>query len=147
MKPLRKRHLQVWTLLAILIPAGIITGYMAVSKNVFNKLLQEDKTAALPVVINKIEKKNYSVYLRSSADKKNYQLQWINKRESTTPSSLIYKAYPNLSHGGALEPAELIGRIETNCNNYFPLKKDSTNTYHFILYDIIHHQTIDTIKF
>jgi hypothetical protein len=75
MKPLRKRHLQAWTLLAILIPAGIISGYMAVPKNVFNKLLQEDKTAALPVVINKIEKKNYSVYLRSSADKKNYQLQ------------------------------------------------------------------------
>lgn len=147
MKPLRKSHLQIWTLLAILIPAGIISGYMAVPKNVFNKLLQEDKTAALPAVISKIEKKNYSVYLRSSADKKNYQLQWINKRESTTPSSLIYKAYPNRSHGGALEPAELIGRIESQGSYYFPLREDSINMYHFILYDIIHQQTIDTIKF
>jgi hypothetical protein len=147
MKPLRKRHLQVWILLAILIPAGIISGYMAVPKNVFNTLLQQDKTAALPLVIKTFNKKDYSVCLRRSTDKNNYQLQWINKRESTIPSSLIYKAYPNLSHGGALEPAELLGRIETKGNNYFPLKKDSTNTYHFILYDIIHHQTIDTIKF
>jgi hypothetical protein len=147
MKPLRKRHLQVWILLAVLIPAGIISGYMAVPKNVFNTLLQQDKTAALPVVINKIEKENYSVYLRSSADRNNHQLQWSNSKESTIPSSLIYKTSPNSPTRGTLESAELIGRIESTGSFYFPLKEDSTNTYHFILYDIIHQKTIDTIKF
>lgn len=30
MKPLRKRHLQIWIMLAVLVPAGIISGYMVV---------------------------------------------------------------------------------------------------------------------
>lgn len=139
MKPLRKRHLQVWILLAVLIPGGIISGYMAVPKQEYSKLLQEDRMMALPVEINKIENKNYSVYLRSSADRKNYQLQWINKGESIQPSSLIYK----LSNG----EKELIGRVESTGTYFFPLKTDSTNKYNFIVYDIIHQQTTDTINF
>jgi len=90
-------------------------------------------------VINKMETKNYSVYLRSSADKKNYQLQWINTRASTQPSSLIYKE----SNG----EKELIGRIGSNGTYFFTLKADSTNRYKFILFDIIHRQTTDIIKF
>jgi hypothetical protein len=139
MKPLRKRHLQVWTLLAVLIPAGIISGYFVIPKEATNKLIQEDSTAALPVTVNKIDRKGYLVYLRSSADKMNLQLQWINTKASIIPSSLIYKT------GNAEK--ELIGRVEGQGSFYFPLKADSTNTYHFILYDIIHQQTIDTINF
>ena len=138
-KPLRKRHLQLWSLLAVLIPAGIISAYFVIPKDAVNKLIQEDKTASLPLVINKVERKDYSVYLRSSADKKNYQLQWVNPKASTLPSSLIYK----LTNG----EKELIGRIESIGNYYFPLKADSANSYNFILYDIIHQQTIDAIKF
>ena len=139
MKPLRKRHLQVWILLAVLIPAGIISAYIAVPVQATGHLFQRDTTAALPVVINKMETKNYSVYLRSSADKKNYQLQWINTRASTQPSSLIYKE----SNG----EKELIGRIGSNGTYFFTLKADSTNRYKFILFDIIHRQTTDIIKF
>ncbi len=147
MKTLRKKHLHIWILLAVLIPAGIISGYMAVPKQVFNNLLQQYKAEALPVIVNKLQLENYSVYLRSSVDKKNYQLQWNNLKASTHPSSLIYKAYPNPNKGGALEPADLIGRIETAGSYFFSLKEDSTYSYNFILYDIIHQQTIDTIKF
>jgi hypothetical protein len=138
-KPLRKRHLQVWTLFAFLIPAGIISAYIVVPEEAFSKLLQEDKTAALPVVINKAERKNYSLYLRSSTDKKKYQLQCVNAKESTLPSALIYQ----LNNG----EKELIGRIESTGSYYFSLKADTTNWYNFILHDIIHQQTIDTINF
>lgn len=139
MKPLRKRHLQIWTLLTVLIPAGIISGYMAMPKQAFNKLIQEDKTDALPVVIKRVERNDYSVYLRSSDDKKNYQLQWINTKASTLPSSLIYQ----LNNG----EKELIGRVESAGSYYFPLKEDTSGRYNFILYDIIHQQAIDTVKF
>ena len=138
-KPLRKRHLQVWSLLAVLIPAGIFSGYFVIPKEATNKLIQENKMTGLRVVINKAEGKNYTVYLRSSDDKKNYQLQWINTKAATQPSSLIYK----LSNGGK----ELIGRVEPVGSYYFPLKADSTNSYIFILYDIIHQQITDTINF
>ena len=138
-KPLRKRHLQVWTLLAVLIPAGIFSGYFVIPKEATNKLIQEDKMTGLPVVINKAEGKNYTVYLRSSDDKKNYQLQWINTKASMQLSSLIYK----LRNG----EKELIGRVEPVGSYYFSLKADSTNSYIFILYDIIHQQITDTINF
>lgn len=139
MKPLRKRHLQLWALLAVLIPSGIISGYLVVPAQPVGRLLQEDRSGALPVVVGKTEKKNYSVYLRSSADRKNYQLQWINTKPSAEPSSLIYKE----SNG----EQELVGRTGSTGMYYFPLKADTTNRYRFILYDIIHKQITDSIKF
>ncbi len=139
MKPLRKRHLQVWTLLAVLIPAGIIGAYLAVPEQVTGDLLQEDKTAALPVVLKKAEGKNHSVYLRSSADKKNYQLQWIPTNVSAQPSSLIYKE--------ANGEKELVGRVGSAGSYFFTLKAGTPDRCNFILYDIIHQQIIDTIKF
>lgn len=137
-KPLRKRHLQIWTLFAVMIPIGIISGYMAIPGQVSNKLLQEDKTEALPVVVNKKETINYSVYLRSSADKNNYQLQWINKKTSIQPSSLICKLSGS--------EKELIGRVGSTGAYFFPLLKDSAGQYNFIVYDIIHQQTTDSIN-
>lgn len=137
-KPLRKRHLQIWMLFSVLIPVGIISGYMAVPKQESSKLLQEDKTVALPVLINKVEGKNYSVYLLSSEDKKNYQLQWIIKKTFTQPSSLIYKLSGS--------EKELIGRVGSTGTYFFPVKEDSTGQYNFLVYDIIHRITTDSIN-
>jgi hypothetical protein len=139
MKPLRKRHLQIWVALAILIPVGVVAAYSVVPKQVIDKLLQEDKSIALPVEIKKWAGKNYAVFLRSSADGKHYQLQWSVIDASTAPSSLIYQ----IKH----DEKELIGRIAEKGNYYFPLNTGSGNNYRFVLYDIIHQQVIDTIKF
>jgi L-2-hydroxyglutarate oxidase LhgO len=138
-KPLRKRHLQVWIALAILLPVGIISAYRVVPKQVIDALLQEDKSTALPVEIKKLSRKDYAVFLRSSNDKKHYQLQWNVIDASTAPSSLIYQ----ITQG----EKELIGRVAAKGDYYFPLSADSSNSYNFVLYDIIHQQAIDTIKF
>jgi hypothetical protein len=138
-KPLRKRHLQVWLLSAVLIPAGIISAYMVVPKPVYDKLLQEDKTEPLPAVINKFEGKDFRLFLRSSPDKKNYQLQWSNLKGAAEPSLLIYKEVDG--------EKELIGRIGSAGNYFFPLKEDPAGRYEFILYDIIHQKTTGIIKF
>ena len=138
-KPLRKRHLQIWGLLAVLIPAGIISAYIVVPKEALDKLLQQDTTAALPVEIKKAERKDYTAFLRGSNDKNKYQLQVNILGESKTPSSLIYQ----ITKG----EKELIGRVATRGSYYFSLTADSSNRYTFILYDIIHQQTIDTLKF
>jgi len=46
-KSLRKRHLQIWILWAILLPGGIIVAYMAVPGKVRQELLQPaSKTSA-----------------------------------------------------------------------------------------------------
>ncbi len=138
-KRLRKRHLLIWTILAILIPAAIISAYRVVPKQTQDILLQQDKTIALPVEIKKIERNNFTAFLRSSEDRKNYQLQWDVTNESTAPSILIYQENNN--------EKELIGRLASKGSYYFSIKADSTNRYNFILYDIIHQQTIDSINF
>lgn len=144
MKPLRKRHLQIWTALAILIPIGIIVAYINVPKKVIGELIQVDSEKALPLVINSVDKLNYSVVLRSNEDKTQLQLEWINKTASVYPSSLIYKIRNEKQE---LKEAELIGRVEAKGHFYFPLKKDSTNKYQFILYDIIHKKQTDIVNF
>jgi L-2-hydroxyglutarate oxidase LhgO len=138
MKPLRKRHLQIWVALAILLPVGIISGYRVVPLRVIGKLLQDDKSIALPAEVKKVTRKDYSACLRSSDDKKLYQLQWNVIDASTVPSSLIYQM--NGSEN------ELIGRVAAKGSYYFSLSADS-RSYNFVLYDIIHQQAIDTIKF
>lgn len=143
MRPLRKRHLQIWTVWAIIIPIGMIAAYVAVPKKITGELIRVDSGKALPLVINSVDKTNYSVVLRSSEDKSKLQLEWINKMASIYPSSLIYKLSNDKQE---LKDAELIGRVEAKGHFYFPLKNDSAAKNIFVLYDIIHQQKIDLIN-
>lgn len=148
-KPLRKRHLQIWTLWSVLIPIGIISAMLVRPKFPKDKLLQPLATVALPIVLKSAERENYTINIRSNSDTSHLQLEWTNKKTLTYPTATIYKASPNSSGGGAFKPqaADLIGRVETRGTYYFHLKKSSNNNYHFILYDFIHNQTIDSITF
>jgi hypothetical protein len=144
-RPLRKRHFQIWVVLAIILPAGIISGWQAIKLPVKNSLLQPSPSAALPVNIENIGKPNYATSLRASTDKSSWQLEWINNAELTAPSAIIYQ-----TKGGndKIEDGDIIGRIEGRGVFHFPLKKDTSgNPFHFVLYDIIHHQVIDRINF
>lgn len=138
-KQQRKKHAFVWMTFAVLIPAVIISAYMVVPKPISQQVLQLNSEIALPVIVKEMQQKNYTALLRCNSSKNNYQLQLTLANESTHPSSLIYQ----------LKNAEkeLIGRVATKGTYYFPLKADSSNSYHFILYDIIHGQNIDSINF
>jgi len=49
-KSQRKKHLQIWTLWAVLIPVGIIVAWMSVPKKVTQELLQPPaKTLSLEI--------------------------------------------------------------------------------------------------
>ena len=151
-RPLRKRHLQIWSTLLVLIPTGIITAWLSIKRPVHSNVLQPASEQALPKIIFSTDKESYAVRLRADESGAR-QLEWINKDVLAVPSAVIYKASPNPSQGGvygkfSLEHAELIGRIEARGTYYFPLKEDSTNLHsQFILYDFIHEQIIDTINF
>jgi hypothetical protein len=138
-KSLRKRHLQIWALWAVLMPVGIIAAWLAVPQKAVDKLLQPEAGTALPVAIQSVEKESYIVTLRSNKENTQYQLQWINRKPSTVPSSLIYKVSPPEN--------ELVGRVDARGTYYFPLGIDSNNMYRFILYDIIKKRTIDSVNF
>lgn len=145
-KTLRKRHLQIWTILALLLPVGIISGWLVIPREQNIKLLQPAPVKALPVVFKSIERASYAIKIRTDEAKQQWQMEWKSKCILTIPSAVIYKL-----NEPAIDSAkrELIGRIESTGDYIFPLKNDSTTaaSLHFILYDFIHEQTMDTINF
>jgi hypothetical protein len=146
MKPLRKRHLFIWRLLALLLPAGIIIAWLSIPKQLLQTLLQPGTTAPLPIIIKTAQKENYTVSIRGNADGSQLQLEWINKAVLQYPTATIYAGNENKN----FKEAKLIGRIEARGNWYFPLdstfRNETGNADHFILFDFIHQQVIDTIN-
>jgi len=144
-KQLRKKHLQVWSLLAITLPVMILAGVLGVKNPVVTgSLFQPAASTALPLITHSVEKGKYTVHLRSSADRSQTQLEWINKASVTNPSALIYQRDGNNKE---IDGNEIIGRIESKGIYRFFLKNDSARSNHFFLYDIIHRQIIDSINF
>ena len=122
MKPLRKRHLQIWIALAILLPLGIAAAWISIPKEAKNKLLQPASAKDLPVTLKTFYSRGpYEVVLQTNADTSEFQLEWMNKQTLTYPTATIYKMPlhdTDIAHG------KLIGRIEAKGNYYF--KVDST---------------------
>lgn len=142
-KQLRKRHFQIWSAMLVVIPLGIIAATLVIPKQTRNALLQPPPSVALPVIIKTVERENYTINLRGSSQIPG-QLEWINKTVLTFPTAVIYKT---ASGKNDISKADLIGRIEARGTYHFDLKYDLTNNYHFILYDFIHQQIIDSINF
>ena len=140
-KPLRQRHFQIWTLWSVLIPVGIIGAVLVRPEFPNDRLLQPERTATLPVVLKSADKDEYTVNIRISADTSQVQLEWINKKTLTHPTATIYETNDETKNiNGAL----LIGRIEARGAYLFKLPRN-TDSYHFIVYDFIHDQIIDSI--
>ena len=144
-KTLRKRHLQVWIAMALLVPAGIVAAYMAVKKPVTDHLLQPVPAIVFPVVIRSIEKENCAISIRRTADSSKFQLQWVNKSVLTEPTATIYQVNSNKNN---ISDNKFIGRIEARGSYCFPGDSSFLEpVLKLIVYDFIHKQIIDTITF
>jgi len=141
-KSLRKRHLQIWTILLVLLPFGIISAKLVVPQQPADALLQPSGKAPLPFIVRSAEKENFAVYIRKSNDS-TFQLHWINKNTLTYPTATIYLA-PGDVHD--IARSLLVGRIEARGTYFFSIKTNAANE-HIIVYDFIHQQIIDTINF
>jgi len=160
-RPLRKRHLQIWILWAILIPVGIIVAWMAVPNKVtqdFNRISNSaptlpQQTIERDTIIASIDKKDYRVNILMPKTivgeirwEYKLKLEFINKKTLRTPSLLIYEV---TAPGENIDKQELLGRIENKATQYFQFKIQDIISLHkeqFILYDIITKQTIDSIN-
>jgi hypothetical protein len=155
MKPLRKRHLQIWIISALLLPAGIIFVWLAIPNQQPVQLLQTPGVALLPVINQARNFNNYTVTLRTNYDRTRWQLEWKNTTPLKVPSAVIYRVQGQAPGETTAPPpfkpanAELIGRIETRGNYIFPLTHDTLiqSPLHLILYDFIHEKVIDSINF
>ena len=145
-KSLRKRHLQVWTALAILLPLGIISAWLYAPNPVHVKLLDKEQAALLPVTVQVKRSNCYIATLRSNKEKTLWQLEWKNSTPLTVPSAVIYR---KINNNLDITKNELIGRIEARGNYVFDIKNDSStnSTFNFVLYDFIHDKIIDSLNF
>lgn len=144
-KSLRKKHLQIWTVWALLIPIVIISAVIVRPTLPKDRLLQPAATAALPVVLKSFEKDNYRISIRSNSDTSLVQLEWVNKKTQIYPTATIYEDTTGRKH---LEGAALLGRIEARGTYHFAMSKNLVRSnYHFIVYDFVHQKIIETITF
>jgi hypothetical protein len=145
-KSLRKRHLQIWTALLVMLPLVIIYGRLAVPVPVKNKLLQPASTEALPLILKTIDKDDYVLHLRSGNDTSHLQLEWINKTALTFPTAVIYQLDEASTNDS--NKKQLVGRIEARGTYRFALEKGEVPLKpSFLLYDFIHQKNIDTLNF
>ncbi len=146
MKPLRKRHLQIWTALAVLLPVGIVISWLVIPNPIPVKKLSAPHVELFPRILAEKNNAQYCVSIRTNEDKTQWQLAWTNKLALTVPSAVIYQVGVSRDD---LSNAQLIGRIETREQYVFPLKMGpaQNNKLHFLLYDFIHEKIIDTINF
>lgn len=138
-KPLRTAHRRVWTLLALLLPAGILLAWLAIPNDVPVKLLKDEVTP-LPVTVRTAETNNATVVLRSNEQRTAWQLEWRNKMVLQVPSAVIYYLRGN--------SRQQVGRIEAGKDHLFafspPLADPSS--LNLIVYDFIHERIIDSLK-
>jgi len=146
-KTLRKRHLQIWATLAVLLPIGIILSWLVIPNTVPVRILSTPPAELLPLIQSEKNNLQYCISIRTNKDKTQWQLAWTNKLALTVPSAVIYQAKD--TSAADISKAAMIGRIEATGNYAFPLKIDSAQhtKLHLMLYDFIHEKVIDTINF
>jgi hypothetical protein len=145
-KPLRKRHRQIWMAWAVLLPLGIVFAWLVIPNQTPVKLLRTETEALLPEVVRTNDKKDYLVTVRSNKEKTQWQLEWKSKTVLTVPSAVIYR---KINSNPDITKQQLIGRIEARRYYVFALPDDSSGykQLQLILYDFIHQRTIDSINF
>jgi hypothetical protein len=158
----RKVHLQIWVLLAMLVPVGIIVAWMAVPKKVTQELLQKVAPASTYHTIASVEKENYTINIMAPNSvtiehptgwEYELKVEFINKKESATDSLLLYKVIDITNNN--IDKQELLGRIQSMGTQEFRLRFfDLRVTNHkfdyrdkFLLYDIMKKQVVDSINF
>lgn len=141
-KQLRKRHGIIWLFMAILIPPGILCSWLVIPELEPIRTVEQKVTEQLPVIKRSIERKTYTVNLRTDQPGAKLQLELVNEVPLTIPTAVIYQLKSNGQQ-------QLIGRIEARGTYRFPLQRDSiiATQLQLQVYDYIHQQVIDTLNF
>src|SRR5687767_703801 len=127
-KPLRKIHVQVWALLAVMIPIGILVSWMAAPKTVTQDLdwaINSMPTLPGPTIsvdrtFSSIENENYKLSIRGDSLETFPLLQFETKNDMVTPSLLLFHVIDSTTND--IDKQELIGRIRGNRPHFFSFK-------------------------
>ncbi len=144
-RPLRKRHLQVWSVMLLVLPLGIVFSWLVIPNQAPIRLLETPSADLLPVIVHTADQAGYRINIRTNKENSEWQLEWKNAAVLTVPSAVIYK----VSRGNDdITKGNLVGRIESGSDYVFQLPPDSAGYKNaaFVLYDFIHQEIIDHIN-
>ena len=143
-KLLRRRHLQIWALWAVLLPAGIVSAVVARKQVVTDSSLQIHNRKMLPFVIKEKSFDGNIVQLRGHSTDGVEQFVWMNKSPLKVASASIYSSPTGTA---SIQSSKYLGRIETRGDYAFTLPVVKDRLYCFIVYDFIHEKEISRIDF
>ena len=143
----------IWSLWAVLLPIGIVAGYLSRPKKVTQELLQAQQITGHINVINSIERENYKISIveNSTPDKHDMLLiEFVDRGKTPMPSMLLYRVIDSTTNN--IDKQELVGRVQGKGAHYFPfIGKEGAEIgksyYKYLLYDIIKKQVVDIINF
>jgi hypothetical protein len=141
-KVLRRRHVQTWTLLAILLPAGMLSALVARKQFPTADTIRASSVAVHPFLIRSVKLMGNPVQIRGNNASVADQLVWKNTVPLSVPSATLY-----LKTGRQFDVRadEYIGRIEMRGDYIFPLPANR-GTYQLVVYDFIHKKVIREIN-
>lgn len=147
-RPLRRRHRQVWLVIAVVLPVGILLSWLAIPNPVAIKLIKQPSPELLPVVKYTMDKAEYTINVRANQQNTEWQLEWQNKLALTVPSAVIYKIPATVNLFSA-DSSQLIGRIEAKGDYVFPVLQDAETDQqiNLVIYDFIHKKIIDSLTY
>ena len=143
-KPLRKRHRQIWLAASVLLPAGLLLAWLSIPNLEPVKELPGQHPALLPQIVRTAENEREQIILRTAPGQ--WQLQWKSKSMLTVPSAVIYLVRDSVL---PVYKQQLIGRLEAGKDDAFSFPADAIAlpSRKLVLYDFIHGQSIDSINF
>ncbi|MBD0368337.1 MAG: hypothetical protein ICV53_19810 [Flavisolibacter sp.] len=141
-RPLRKRHLQIWSLCALLLPLVIVAAVISRKPEAIVKSAPAQNEWE-PVIIKEQMWRGNIIQLRGKDQSSITQLVWKNKEPLNVPSATLYFSASNTKN---INAAQYIGRIEGRGDYAFAFEPKGAPSFFIILYDFIHQQVIDRIE-
>jgi len=139
----RKRHIQSWILLALLLPLGMGSAwYVRPRQPIQQELLSIP--VELPLLVRAYRGAGTEIRILKDSVGAALQLEWTTTKVPDFPVLLIFD---NRHHTqGAM--GRYIGRVEGPRTYRYPLPEDTdTERFDFSLYDPLHKRVIEQFKF
>ena len=142
-KSLRKRHVQIWMALSLLIPVCLTASWLGIRRIGDADLWQPAPVIRLPVLLKTAGRPGYLLELRTDSLQTVIQLQLQRTEPLASPQVTLYQipgAESNIDQG------KYLGVIGPRGTYRFQLEKSNHSDYYILVYDKIHQRALERIK-
>lgn len=101
-RALRKRHLLIWCFLAILLPLGFVSAYLAIPEKVIDNTETRKIDEPLPKIFMSKDSEFLKINIRKTINQKKQQLEIIIKKPLEAPCNLVYFSNSEFIENGVL---------------------------------------------